>query len=130
MLQRDYILRLIREFTAALARMLEKKEIEDRRRAIKDLYRQYIGDDRFYRHATIDKVMLAMEGVEPEERLYKMEMLAELYYHEADLLSNPERDELLNKAFALFDFIDTQSSTFSLPRKQKMETILSKLHRA
>lgn len=31
MLQRDYIQRLIREFMAALERMLEKKEVEERR---------------------------------------------------------------------------------------------------
>lgn len=34
MLQRDYIQRLIREFMAALERMLEKKEVEVRREKI------------------------------------------------------------------------------------------------
>ncbi len=38
MLQRDYIQRLIREFMAALERMLEKKEVEVRREKIKELY--------------------------------------------------------------------------------------------
>ena len=36
MLQRDYIQRLIREFMAALERMLEKKEVEVRREKIKE----------------------------------------------------------------------------------------------
>ena len=36
MLQRDYIQRLIREFMAALERMLEKKEVEVRREKIRD----------------------------------------------------------------------------------------------
>ena len=40
MLQRDYILRLIREFMAAIERMLRKKEIADRREEIKQLYEQ------------------------------------------------------------------------------------------
>ena len=40
MLQRDYIQRLIREFMAALERMLEKKEIEVIREKIKELYNQ------------------------------------------------------------------------------------------
>ena len=35
MLQRDYIQRLIREFMAALERMLEKKEVEVRREKIR-----------------------------------------------------------------------------------------------
>ena len=41
MLQRDYIQRLIREFMAALERMLEKKEVEERREKIRELYNQY-----------------------------------------------------------------------------------------
>ena len=45
-----------------------------------------------------------MAGIEDEEkRLSKMDMLAELYYHEADTVGQPTRDELLNKAFMLFD---------------------------
>ena len=43
MLQRDYIQRLIREFMAALERMLEKKEVEVRREKIRELYNQYVG---------------------------------------------------------------------------------------
>ncbi len=39
MLQRDYIQRLIREFMAALERMLEKKEVEVRREKITSLWR-------------------------------------------------------------------------------------------
>ena len=48
MLQRDYIQRLIREFMAALERMLEKKEVEVRREKIKELYDQYVGPYAFY----------------------------------------------------------------------------------
>ena len=40
MLQRDYIQRLIREFMAALERMLEKKEVKVRREKIRGLYNQ------------------------------------------------------------------------------------------
>ena len=53
MLQRDYIQRLIREFMAALERMLEKKEVEVRREKIKELYDQYVGPYAFYSIATI-----------------------------------------------------------------------------
>ena len=54
MLQRDYIQRLIREFMAALERMLEKKEVEVRREKIKELYNQYVGPYAFYSIATIE----------------------------------------------------------------------------
>lgn len=107
MLQRDYIQRLIREFMAALERMLEKKEVEVRREKIKELYNQYVGPYAFYSIATIEDVMKAMAGIEDEEkRLSKMDMLAELYYHEADTVGQPARDELLNKAFMLFDYVE------------------------
>ena len=57
MLQRDYIQRLIREFMAALERMLEKKEVEVRREKIKELYNQYVGPYAFYSIATIEDVI-------------------------------------------------------------------------
>jgi Zn-finger domain-containing protein len=68
MLQRDYIQRLIREFMAALERMLEKKEVEERREKIRELYNQYVGPYAFYSIATIEDVMKAMAGIEDEVR--------------------------------------------------------------
>ena len=45
MLQRDYFLRIIQEFMAALAKFLEKKEAEEQRDDdLRELYRQYVGD--------------------------------------------------------------------------------------
>ena len=52
-------------------------------------------------------------------------MLAELYYAEADDMSEPVRTEILERAFMLFDFIDHHSRTFSIERKEKMSRILS-----
>ena len=44
MLQRDYFIRILQEFMAAVQRFLEKKEEEGKRDvALRDLYRQYIG---------------------------------------------------------------------------------------
>lgn len=128
MLQRDYIQRLIREFMAALERMLEKKEVEVRREKIKELYNQYVGPYAFYSIATIEDVMKAMAGIDDEEkRLSKMDMLAELYYHEADMVGQPARDELLNKAFMLFDYVETHRDTFSIERRNKMVQIKQKI---
>ncbi len=115
---------MIREFMAALERMLEKKEVEVRKEKIKELYEQYVGPYAFYRTATIDDVMKAMAGIDDEEkRLSKMDMLAELYFHEADLESKPFRDELLEKAFMLFDYVETHGNTFSIERRNKMSLI-------
>ena len=128
MLQRDYIQRLIREFMAGLERMLEKKEVEVRREKIKELYDQYVVTYAFYSVATIDDVMKAMAGIADEEkRLSKMNMLAELYYHEADTVGQPTRDELLGKAFMLFDYVETHGDTFSIERRNKMAEIKKEL---
>ena len=127
MLERDYIQRLIREFMAALERMLEKKEVEVRREKIKELYEQYIGPYAFYHIATIDDVMKAMAGIDDEEKKQsKIDMLAELYYYEADTVGQPTRDELLNKAFLLFDYVETHGDTFSIDRRNKMAMIRDK----
>lgn len=127
MLQRDYILRLIREFMAALERMLEKKEVADRREEIKQLYEQYVGPYALYHNATTDEVLLALAGMDEEQRLPRMEMLAELFYAEADTVSNPERDFLLEKAFALFSIIERDGKTYSLKRRWKMQDIQERI---
>lgn len=127
MLQRDYILRLIREFMAALERMLEKKEVANRREEIKQLYEQYVGPYALYHNATIDEVLLALAGMDDEQRLPRMEMLAELFYAEADTVSNPERDFLLEKAFALFSIIEREGKTYSLKRRWKMQDIQERI---
>ena len=128
MLQRDYIQRLIREFMSALERMLEKKEVTTRREKIKELYDQYVGPYAFYSIATIDDVMKAMAGIDDEEkRLSKMDMLAELYYYEADTVGQPTRNELLNKAFMLFDYVESHGDTFSIDRRNKMKLIKDKI---
>ena len=127
MLQRDYILRLIREFMAALERMLEKKEVAARREEIKQLYEQYVGPYALYHNATIDEVLLALAGMDEEQRLPRMEMLAELFYVEADTVSNPERDFLLEKAFALFSIIEREGKTYSLKRRWKMQDIQERI---
>ena len=70
MLERDYIMRLIREFMAALARMLEKKEIEGRREALRKLYEQYVGPYDFYHIMSVDDIMQSFTKYPESERLY------------------------------------------------------------
>jgi hypothetical protein len=118
-------MRLIREFMAALQRILEKKEIKSRREKLQELYDKYVGPYSFYYEADIDAVMKAMSEFPESERIYRMEMLAELYYAEADTVGNPDRDFLLNKAYVLYDHIDRFGRTYSFDRKNKMLAIKS-----
>jgi hypothetical protein len=80
-----------------------------------------------YYNATIDEVMQAIQSYDVGQRIQRLEMLAELYYVEADMVSKPDRDFLLEKAFALFDFIDRNGKTYSFDRLQKMDDIRKKL---
>ncbi len=128
MLQRDYIQRLIREFMAAIQRFLEKKEIGERQQEARRLFISYMGDYDFYHVAGFDDVMQSFARYPEEERLWRMEMLAELYNAEADLLSGPMRTAQLDKAFMLFDFIDRHSGTYSPDRLRKMKDIDGRRH--
>ena len=123
MLQRDYIQRLIREFMAALQRLLEKKEVGERQEEVRRLFAQYMGDYAFFHTASLDDIMRWFEKYNEEERLDRIGMLAELYYAEADTMSEPIRTDVLDKAFLLFDFIDRHSRTYSPERLKKMREI-------
>ena len=128
MLQQDYIMRLIQEFAAALQRFLKKKEVEDRSEAIRDLYRQYLDDYELYHISTMDEVMQSFTRYAEEQRIYRMEMLADLYYVEADLKSEPSRSQLLERALLLFSFIDRHSGTLSFERQRKINDIKKRLN--
>lgn len=118
---------MIREFFAALQRALEKNEIEDRTKAIHELYEQYVGPYEFYQDATIEEVMTDIERYPENQRIQRLEMLAELYYVEANLRVPPFSEHLYNQAYLLFRFIDTNSSVYSIERKQKIAEIEKKL---
>ena len=128
MLQRDYFIRLIQEFMAALQKFLEKKEGRDRDAMLRDLYRQYVGDYDLLRNLSFEEALeFARDQWAEDERVERLEMLAELYYAEGSALQKPMRDILLQKAFMVFDYVDANGKTFSLDRRQKMAYIRRQL---
>lgn len=130
MLQRDYIMRLIAEFFKALERLLEKREPEQRREALQDMYRQYVGDYSFFHTADIDEIMHNMERYEADQRIHRLEMLAELLYVDADLTPYPQNQMLLEKSLTLFRYIDDHGRTYSAERMLKIADIQKKLSAA
>lgn len=126
MLEKDYIMRLVREFAEALELML-RKDVRKQRDEIERMYDQYVGPYAFYHTATIDDVMKSIGGFPEGERLHRMEMLAELYYAEANLVVGPTRSMLLEKALALFAFIDSHCRTYDMSRLRKMGDIRKRL---
>jgi len=119
-------MRLIREFAEALELVL-KEDVRKRRAEVERMYNQYVGPYSFYHVATIDDVMKSMAGFPENERLHRMEMLAELYYVEADLVVGPSRNMLLDKALSLFRFITLHDRTYDIMRLQKIAAIKKRL---
>ena len=130
MIQQDYIMRLIREFFKALERLLGRKDPVYQQEAIKEMYPQYVGDYTFYQTASLEEIMKAMEQYPEEQRIHRLEMLAELYYVESGLKSLPISNMLLEKALAIFKFIDGQSRTYSFDRLQKIDDIVRRIQSA
>ncbi|MBP5508398.1 MAG: hypothetical protein J6Y23_11260 [Prevotella sp.] len=129
MIQQDYFIRVIREFFAALARALEKKEIEDRSKAIHEMYELYLGSYEFYQNATPEEAIEHIMLLYPEEQRYqRMEMLAELYYAEAEWRAYPINMGLLQRALTLFEIIDRNSGIFSLARADKIRSIQRRIN--
>lgn len=129
MLQRDYFIRLIEEFSAAISRFLTKKEDDLKRdKELKDLYKQYVGEYEDLRNLSVDELLLyAKEQWAENERIDRIDMVAELLYAEASYKSNPLRSLLQKKAYLLFDYVEAHGTTFSIDRQQKMEAMSHEL---
>ena len=129
MLQRDYFIRLIEEFNAAISRFLTKKDDDLKRdKDLKDLYRQYVGEYDDLRNLSVDELLTyAKEQWKEEERIDKINMVAELLYAEASYKGQPLRQMLMEKSYKLFDYVEANGSTFSISRHQKMETMRQEL---
>ncbi|MBO6288142.1 MAG: hypothetical protein J6M94_06085 [Prevotella sp.] len=130
MIQQDYIMRIIREFMEALQLYVSRqKDVKKKQEKILELYDSYVGDHVFYHTATMDDVMDSFTRWPEEERLYRMEMLAELYYAETEVKTGPMRQMLFERAMQMFVFIDRNSRTFSFDRQSKISRIQEILHR-
>lgn len=127
MLQRDYFIRIIEEFMAALGRFLEKKVDERTDEDLKELYRQYVGSYDVLRNLSFEEILrYADEQYRQEERLQRLNMLAELLYTEGSYKNAPLRDMLLNKAYKLFDYVEENGKEMSLTRRLKMREMREK----
>ena len=58
-----------------------------------------------------------------DERMQRLEMVAELLYAEGSYKQAPLRQMLLEKAYQVFDYVDANGNLFSIGRRQKMTAI-------
>jgi len=126
MLQRDYFIRIIEEFGRALQVWLGRREEPDGQQKLEDLYTAYLGSYTTLRNMTWQEaVAYAADHWSPERRIRMLEMLADLWMYEGETKQNPLRDMLLDKAFMLYDYIESKSGEYSLVRRRKMKHIAS-----
>lgn len=125
MIQKDYYLRMIEEFGRALANFMERRHDDARRdREMADLYRQYVGDYSLVRNLSLDETMVyAHDQWADDERIGRLGMLAELLYAEATYRAAPLSTLLYDKAYRLYDYVETHGDTYSIDRHNKMEAI-------
>ena len=137
MLEKDYIMRLIRQFFEALEKLIEKRGKEEGTTLqieVNGMYRSYFHQPQdFFYEAGMDIILAYMQArFSEEECLQRMELLAELLAEllrfDASLKPSTEEGQMLNeKALELLTFADTHSDTFSLERRRKMEEIKAQL---
>lgn len=125
MIQKDYYLRMIEEFGRALANFMERRHDDARRdREMADLYRQYVGDYTLVRNLSLEETMVyAHDQWADDERIGRLGMLAELLYAEATYCAVPISTLLYDKAYRLYDYVETHGDTYSIDRHNKMEAI-------
>ena len=99
-----------------------------RDKELKDLYKQYVGEYEDLRNLSVDELLLyAKEQWDENERIDRIDMVAELLHAEASYKSDPLRSLLQKKAYLLFDYVEANGTTFSIDRQQKMEAISHEL---
>ena len=80
------------------------------------------------RNLSVDELLLyAKEQWAENERIDRIDMVAELLYAEASYKSDPLRSLLQKKAYLLFDYVEANGTTFSIDRQQKMEAMSHEL---
>lgn len=134
MLERDYIMRLIRQFFEALEKLKEKREKQEGatlQMETDDMYRSFFHQlAPFFYEASSDILIGYIQARFPEkEYLHRIELLAELLYFDSTIkTSEEERRMLWGKVLDLLTFLDTHSDTFSFERRRKMEDVSALLN--
>ena len=137
MYQKDYILRMIEMLGDLLAVIysgwLRKGNYTQAAESLERIYYDMLKEDAaFFRSIPIED----LTGKLLEEHNYTnghLEILAELFNAEAELhLARGDRKQCLEyseKSLLLFEFIDAQLKTYSLPRLDKLNAIRDRISR-
>jgi len=131
MLQEDFILRLVREFIEALAlfisRMKGKDDLEIHVEFDKFYNRFFEQKSDYFKSMSAEEMIQDVIDRYPESnRLPRIEMLADLLYSEGSLISEalePQKKDLWGKSLHLYEYLQDNDLTYSLPRLKKLDEI-------
>lgn len=134
MYQKDYILRMIEmlaELIAAILGMIKKGKFPKATQAIENAYTDFLKEDAaFFRK--LSKEDLTEKLLKEHNYTYgHLEILAELFYVEAELLhAQNKMEECLDyyeKSLLLHQFIVKEGQTFSVEKESKISKIQEKI---
>lgn len=147
MLKRDYIMRLMQQFFETLEKLLEerkrKPESEIRMR-INGLYEAYFHrPQKFFQESSGEDIVkyllqefyMLPDGAEEadirqaqNDLLYRMEMLADLLYHDIEISADEQSvvKGMCENTLYILEHIDARSSTFSFERRKRIDELNSK----
>lgn len=128
MLERDYILRIVREFTQALEKLLDKKKRlkeSEYQLEIKSMYRSFFNHEAEFYYDSDSKYIVYELGqnYSGEDFNSQLEMITELLLIDANTKPKEEKEYLLKKSLELLIVLDNNSKTYSLQRKNKINNL-------
>ena len=134
MYQKDYILRMIEmlgELIAAILGYIKKGQFEEASISLDNLYTTLLREDSSF-FQNIPKEQLTGKLINEHHYTNNhLEVLAELFNAEGELRlaqkKGTECIEYFNKSLLLFEFVETNSKSFSIERQNKIKTIKEKI---
>jgi hypothetical protein len=134
MYQRDYILRMIEmlaQLIAGILKLIKTGDINQASHALENAYRFAFQHDSLNLRALPEEKLIENLLKEFHFTNGHLEMLAELFYAEAELLRAEEKHTasflLYRKSLALYEYIDRESRSYSQDRQDKMLQIGDRL---
>ena len=130
MYEEDYFMKLIQEFFLALDKAIHGKKSlgnpSDQENSVSDLYGSYFQADSafFYGYDVMTILGFLRERCEEQDLPMMVEMISELFYQDAMLKTDDAlKANLLDKALFFYSYLDEQSDTYSVERKDKIALI-------
>lgn len=134
MLKRDYIMKLIQQLLDSLFLLLNEKDIDnvEREKKLNKFYASYLGESsEFYYANSTDEILMYLKEQYHDEFLQRVEMLSDIMYADAMMKEKNElKYKLLEKTLYLMQYLDTNSDTYSLVRKGKIDTLLDEINQS